>query len=128
MNVLMIDDDPIVVDQVELLFSMRWPEVDFVSASEGKPGYQLAEIVKPDLIILDMGLPDMDGLEVLRQIRESSQVPIMILTMKSQFSIETRARELGADDYIVKPFAPDDFLSRVKALARSRYDPPRKPG
>ena len=120
MNVLMIDDDSLIVDQVELLFSMRWPEVDFVSASEGKPGIQMAEIIKPDVIILDLGLPDIDGLEVLRQIRTFSQVPIMVLTMKSQGEIEVRGTDLGADDYIVKPFAPDDFLSRVKALVRSR--------
>ena len=119
MNILMIDDDPLVVDQVELLFSMKWPEVGFISASEGGPGYQLAEIVKPDLIILDMGLPDIDGLEVLRQIRKSSQVPIMVLTMRNQSFIEARARELGGNDYVVKPFDPDDFLSRVKALVRS---------
>ena len=119
MNILMIDDDPLAVDQVDMLFTLRWPEVDLISASEGKPGCQMAEIVKPDLIILDMGLPDMDGLEVLRQIRMSSQVPVLVLTMKSQINIETRARDLGADDYIVKPFAPDDFLSRLKALVRS---------
>ena len=120
MNILMIDDDPLVVESVELLFSMRWPEVDFVSASEGKPGIQMAEIVKPDLIILDLGLPDMNELEVLQRIREFSQVPILVLTVKSQWFIETRARALGANDYVVKPFAPDDLLSRVKALVRSR--------
>ena len=119
MNILMIDDDPLVVDQVELLFSMKWQEVDFISASEGKPGYQMAEIVKPDLITLDIGLPDMDGLEGLREIRKSSRVPIMVLTMKSQGKIEARARDLGANDYIVKPFAPDDSLTRVRALVRS---------
>ena len=120
MNVFMIDDDPLVVEQVELLFSMRWPEVDLVSASEGKAGYQMAEIIKPDLIILDMILPDMDGLEVLQEIRKSSQVPIMVLTVRNQPFTETNVKKLGVGDYIVKPFAPDDFLSRVKALAGSR--------
>ena len=119
MNVFMIDDDPLVVEQVELLFSMRWPEVDLVSASEGKAGYQMAEIIKPDLIILDMILPDMDGPEVLQEIRKSSQVPIIVLTVRKQPFTETNVKELGADHYIVKPFAPDGFLSRVKALAGS---------
>jgi DNA-binding response OmpR family regulator len=114
----MIDDDPVVIEQVEFLFSLKWPEVDFVSASEGKAGYQMAEIIKPDLIILGMIFPDMDGLEVFQEIRKSSQVPIMVLTMRNQPFIETNTKESGTDDYIVKPFAPYDFLSRVKALAR----------
>jgi len=117
MNILMIDDDPQIVDQVELLFSMRWPEVSFTSASEGKRGIQMAEIVNPDLIILDLGLPDMDGLEALRDIRKFSQVPIMVFTIRTQEIIQARAMKLGANDYVVKPFAPNDFLSKARTLA-----------
>jgi len=118
-NILMIDDDPLVVDSVDLLFSMRWPEVNFMSASEGRPGIQMAQIVKPDVIILDMGLPDIGGLEALRLIREFSQVPILVLTVTSQSSVKTRAIEFGANDYVVKPFAPNDLLNRLKALVQS---------
>ena len=79
----------------------------------------MAEIIKPDLIILGMILPEMDGLKVLQEICKSSQVPIMVLTVRNQTFNETNAKESGADHHIVKPLAADHIVSRVKALAMS---------
>jgi DNA-binding response OmpR family regulator len=117
-RVLVIEDNPEIVQSVALCFELRWPGVDLLSAAEGKKGLDLAEADSPDVIILDLGLPDIDGLEVLRQIRTFSNVPLIILTVRGEEIDKVKGLELGADDYIVKPFAPAEFLSRVKAVVR----------
>ncbi len=118
MKVLIIEDNPEIVQSVALCFELRWPEVVLVSASEGQGGVKLAQAESPDVIILDLGLPDMDGLEVLRQIRTFSTVPLIVLTVRDDEMDKVKGLEMGADDYIVKPFAPAEFLSRVKAVVR----------
>jgi two-component system KDP operon response regulator KdpE len=84
----------------------------------GKEGVELAKTEQPDLIMLDLGLPDIDGFQVLRQIRDFSDVPVVILTVRGEEMDKIKGLELGADDYIIKPFSPGELLARMKALLR----------
>lgn len=87
-------------------------------ADSGQLG--LSEIVfhKPDVVILDMGLPDMDGLEVLKRLREWSQVPVLILSVRDQETVKVAALEQGADDYVTKPFSTSELIARLSAIQR----------
>ena len=103
---------------ISTCFEMRWPDSNIVSVSEGKKGIELVETESPDVVLLDIGLPDMNGFEVLRQIRFFSSVPIIIETVEDQEVDRIRGLELGADDYIIKPFSYMELLARVKAVLR----------
>ena len=116
MKVLLIEDSAEIVESVSLCFELRWPEVNLISVIDGTRGMALLKTELPDIIILDLGLPDMDGLEVLRQIRLLSNVPVIILTVRSGEADRVKGAELGANDYIVKPFNPTDLLARVKEV------------
>jgi len=118
MKVLLIEDDKEIIDAISLAFRIRWPEADVVSTRLGQKGYELVESESPDIVILDLGLPDISGFEVLRQIRLFSKVPTIILTVRSDEADVVKGLEWGADDYIVKPFRQLEFLARVKALIR----------
>jgi len=99
-----------------------------LTAAEGIKGLKLAETESPDVVILDLGLPDMDGLDVLRELRSFSNVPLLILTVRGEEMDKVKGLEMGADDYVVKPFAPAEFLSRVKAVVRRCQFPDMKVG
>ena len=116
MKVLLIDDSTEVVESVSLCFELRWPEVDFISADEGARGIELVKTESPDVVVLDLGLPDMDGLDVLEQIRLFSNVPTVILSVRGGEVDMARGMDLGANDYIIKPFNPTDLLTRVKEV------------
>ena len=118
MKVLLIEDDRDIVDAISLAFQIRWPEAQLISTRLGQKGCELVETESPDLVILDLGLPDISGFEVLRQIRLFSQVPTIILTVRSEEPDVVKGLEWGADDYITKPFRQLEFLARVKALIR----------
>jgi len=118
MKVLIIEDDREIVEVVSLAFEIRWPEVKLVSTHLGEKGVELVESENPDVVILDLGLPDISGFEALQQIRLFSYVPILILTVRSDESDIVKGLEWGADDYIVKPFRQLELLSRIKALIR----------
>jgi len=118
MKVVVIDDSPDVAEVVSLCFQLRWSGATVVSASEGARGLELIETENPDVAILDIGLPDMDGIQVLRQIRSFSQVPVIMLTVRGEDADIARCLELGADDYIVKPFSHIELLARVQAVLR----------
>jgi two-component system, OmpR family, response regulator VicR len=122
-KVLIIEDDEAIVNFVRLAFKMRWHEADLISARLGEEGLDLVESEKPDLVILDLGLPDIDGFEVLKQIRLFSSVPIVILTVSSDEADMVRGLEWGADDYIVKPFRQLELLARLKAQLRRQVSP-----
>ena len=89
-----------------------------VEAVTGREGLQAAETRQPDLLILDLGLPDMDGLEVIRQLREWSQVPIIVLSARGQEVDKVAALDAGADDYVSKPFGVGELLARARASLR----------
>ena len=121
MKVLIVEDNNEIIDIVAQTLELRWPEASLVSTTLGGVGVELAEKELPDLIILDLGLPDMDGFQVLRRIRGFSNVPVVILTVRGDEIDKIRGLEMGADDYIVKPFSPGEFLARLKtALRRSQ--------
>jgi two-component system KDP operon response regulator KdpE len=122
MNVLVIEDDKEIVDAISLAFQIRWPEAKVVSTRLGQKGVELVETEQPDLVILDLGLPDINGFEVLRQIRRFSSVPTIILTVRSDEADVVKGLEWGADDYITKPFRQLELLARVKSLIR-RHSP-----
>jgi len=116
LKVLIIEDDPATVEMVSLAFEFRWPESILLSTDKGIKGAELVEKESPNVVILDLGLPDMDGIEVLREIRQFSNVPVIILTARTKDSDVVRGLELGADDYVTKPFDSMVLLARVKSV------------
>ncbi len=118
MKVVVIDDSPEIVEVVSLCFHLRWSGTTVVSASEGAKGVELIEAENPDVVILDIGLPDMDGFEVLHEIRRFSQVPVLMLTVRNEDTDVAKGLELGADDYITKPFSHIELIARVQAVLR----------
>ncbi|MFC1951131.1 response regulator transcription factor [Chloroflexota bacterium] len=123
MKLLIIEDNPEIIEAVSLCFELRWPEVNVISTDKGNTGVGLAESESPDLVILDLGLPDIDGFEVLRQIRLFSDTPVIILTVRGEELDKIKGLELGADDYVVKPFSHMELLARVKAVLRRSQMP-----
>jgi len=87
-------------------------------ASDGESALQLASAVKPDLVVLDLGLPKRDGLDVTRQIRRASDIPIIVVTARGEETDRIVGLELGADDYVVKPFSPKELVARIRAVIR----------
>jgi len=116
MKVLLVEDDPQILEAVSVCFKLRWPDVKLVFSASGEKGIELVETESPDIIILDIGLPDMNGFEVLEQIRFFSDVPVIILTVRGEEMDKVRGLELGADDYVTKPFNHMELLARVKAV------------
>ncbi len=118
MKVLVIEDDPGIVEVVSLCFQLRWSGATVLSASTGSQGIELVETGSPDVIILDIGLPDMDGYQVLKEVRRFSDVPVIMLTVRAEDTDIARGLELGADDYITKPFSHIELIARVQAVLR----------
>lgn len=123
MKILIVDDEPQVVESVQLGFTLQWREVDVLSAAAGRAALDLIEHETPDLVLLDVGLPDIDGYEVLREIRAFSDVPVIMLTARDATLDKVKGLELGADDYVTKPFDHLELLARVRAVLR-RLDLP----
>jgi len=132
MKVLIIEDNREIVESISLAFQIRWPEVSVVSTHLGEKGVEMVETEDPDIIILDLGLPDTSGYDVLKEIRLFSTIPVIILTVRADEPDIVKGLEWGADDYIVKPFKQLELLARVKALMRRNVpdtdDPPRTCG
>ena len=118
MKILIIEDDRAIVELVSLSFQVGWPEAELISSHLGKEGIELAESECPDMIILDLGLPDISGFDVLKSIRSFSSIPIVVLTVRSDETDVVKALEWGADEYIIKPFRQLELLARVKSLIR----------
>ena len=118
MRVLVIDDEADIAEIVRLTFGLRWPEAEVVTASTGEMGVELVERDAPDLVLLDIGLPDIDGFELCERIRHFSDVPIVILFARHEEVDKVRGLELGADDYVTKPFSHIELLARVRAVMR----------
>jgi len=118
MKVAVIDDSPEIKEVVSLCFQLRWSGSTVVSADTGAKGLELVETENPDVVVLDVGLPDMDGFQVIREIRRFSQVPVIMLTVRGEDIDVARGLELGADDYITKPFSHIELIARVQAVLR----------
>ena len=124
MDVLLIDDAPELAEVISLCFEMRWPKSTILTAGTAAEGVRLARTSNPDVVILDIGLPDRDGFQVCREIRSFSDVPIIMLTVRSDDHDVVKGLEWGADEYITKPFSYIQFLARVQAvIRRSRAQP-----
>jgi len=115
-RILIVDDEPNILGTVAPLLRARGYEV--FSAMSGRAGLESLERDKPDLIVLDLGLPDMDGVEVCRQIRETLNVPILVLSARGAEGDKVGALDAGADDYVTKPFGAEELLARIRASLR----------
>jgi len=121
-KVLIVEDDPETVELVSLY--LRRDGYQVLSASDGLEGLRLAREAQPDLVILDLMLPRLDGMQVGRILREEADVPIIMLTARVDEEDRLAGLELGADDYVTKPFSPRELAARVRAvLRRSSNDP-----
>jgi len=118
MKVLIVDDDPDVVEALTLAFDLLQPQCAVFEAHNGESAVETFYRERPDLVVLDIMLPDMDGYQVLHRIRRVSDVPVIMLTVKEEEIDKVRALGIGADDYIVKPFGMLELLARIKAIQR----------
>ncbi len=116
MRILVVDDDPPSVKMISFL--LREEGYSVLTASNGPDAIKLADEAAPDLVILDVMMPHMDGLEVCRRIRRTMHVPIIILSAKSETADRVVGLDVGADDYLSKPFDPTELLARVRAVLR----------
>ncbi len=125
-TVLVADDEPRLVDVVRLNLELEGYRV--IAAADGLEALERLKAHLPDLVVLDVMMPEMDGFETLRRIREVSSVPVLMLTVRSEEADRIRGLDLGADDYLAKPFSPRELQSRIKALLRRTFmpAPPRK--
>jgi two-component system KDP operon response regulator KdpE len=117
-KVLVVDDEPQIRRFLRSTLSAQNFEV--LEAETGAAALAAASREKPDLVVLDLGLPDQDGIEVLRQIREHSALPVIVLSVRSDERQKVEALDLGADDYVVKPFGIDEFMARMRTALRHR--------
>ncbi len=120
-RVLVVEDDDDIADVLRR--SLRQEGHEVRTAIDGEEALEAAADFAPDLVVLDLGLPKLDGVEVCRRLRESSDVPILILTARSDTDDRVRGLDAGADDYLAKPFERAELLARLRALMRRR--PPR---
>jgi DNA-binding response OmpR family regulator len=120
-KILIIEDDKDIVEMLD--YNLKEEGYDTISALNGEQGIALAGKERPDLIILDIMLPIMDGFEVCRTLKNDdrvAQIPIIILSAKSQETDKVVGLELGADDYVTKPFSPRELIARTRAILRRR--------
>ncbi|HLZ47443.1 MAG TPA: response regulator transcription factor [Candidatus Limnocylindria bacterium] len=120
-TILLVDDEPKIVELARDYLEHAGFAV--VSASDGSEALARARSDRPDLIVLDLGLPKLDGLDVARALRQGSSVPIVILSGRSDESDKLVGLELGADDYVTKPFSPKELVARVRAVLRRTERP-----
>lgn len=115
-KILVIEDDP----QIRKFLTITLTSHDYavIPAETGGEGIRLATSVKPDAVLLDLGLPDMDGTEVIRSLREWSKLPVIVLSVRNQEEEKVKAFDLGANDYVTKPFGTAELLARIRAALR----------
>jgi two-component system KDP operon response regulator KdpE len=115
-HILVIDDEPQILRALRTVLTAKRFRVSV--ASRGEEGLSLAAALNPDLIILDLSLPDIDGLEVCRQLRDWSQTPIIVLSVRDSEHDKVAALDHGADDYLTKPFGIEELLARIRVALR----------
>jgi two-component system KDP operon response regulator KdpE len=115
-RVLVVDDDPAI--QRALGIGLRARGYEVLPARDGRTAVQACEQDEPDVVLLDLGLPDLSGVEVLRKVRARNQVPVIVLSARHGSDDKVEALDVGADDYVTKPFGMDELLARVRAAVR----------
>lgn len=115
-HILVIDDEPQILRAMRTILTEKQFKV--TTANRGEEGLALAATSEPDLIVLDLGLPDIDGVEVCRRLREWTQIPIIILSVRDSERDKVAALDMGADDYLTKPFGIEELLARVRVALR----------
>ena len=123
MKVLVIDDFPDEVEIIGLCFRMRWPDATVISTGSGREAVGLVETGAPDIVILDLDLPDVQGVRVLKEIRRFSDLPVIVVSGDPEETTKINALELGADDCLSKPFPPTELMARAKAVLRRTHMP-----
>src|SRR6476620_4708841 len=124
MKILVVDDDPQILDAVTVGLQLQWQDAEVLSAADGEQGLRVFYEQNPDVVVLDVTMPRKNGFEVLQDIRRVSDVPIIMLTARGEDIDQVRGLELGADDYVVKPFSHLALLARIKAVLRRAEMPP----
>jgi two-component system KDP operon response regulator KdpE len=117
-RVLVVDDEPQIVRALRITLHAHGYQV--LTAPGGTTALRMTADEHPDVIVLDLGLPDMDGVDVVRSLRRWTPVPILILSGRLQTAQKVQALDVGADDYVTKPFAVDELLARIRAVTRRR--------
>jgi two-component system KDP operon response regulator KdpE len=119
-KVLVVDDEPALARA--LAINLRAAGWDVVTAADGRSALEAAATAHPDVVLLDLGLPDMDGMEVLAGLRGWTSVPIVVLSARQHGEDKVEALDLGADDYVTKPFAMNELMARLRAAVRRAQD------
>ena len=117
-RILAVDDDVIILTRIS---SILRNDYDVVTINSGVRALRYLELEKPDLILLDLGLPDLDGMEVIRKLRSWSSIPVIVISARTNEHEKARALDLGADDYITKPFGTVELLARIRTSLRHRH-------
>jgi two-component system KDP operon response regulator KdpE len=124
MKILVVDDDPQILDAMTIGFQLQWQDSEVIPATDGEAALQAFYEHDPDVVVLDVAMPVMNGFEVLQEIRRVSDVPVIMLTARAGEIDQVRGLELGADDYVSKPFSHLALQARVKAVLRRHELPP----
>ena len=124
-KIFVVDDEPQIVKVLKAYLEKAGFQV--VTASDGKAALAIFQREKPDFLILDLNLPGMDGLDICKAIRRDSNIPILMLTARVEETDRLIGLELGADDYVIKPFSPREVVARVKTIFRRTTAEPAKP-
>jgi len=117
MKILIVDDDPDVVEAITLSFQIQWPEAEIV-ADDGRTTMAVFQRENPDVVLLDIALPENDGFDLLRKIKERSDVPVLMISARGEEMDKVKGLEMGADDYVTKPFGSRELSARIRAVMR----------
>lgn len=124
MKVLVVDDDPEILDAVAVGFRFHWRDCTVFTSQSGTQGLDLFFKHDPDIVVLDIGMPDRNGFEVLQDIRRASDTPVVLLTARQSEANQVHGLDLGADDYVIKPFSILTLLARIRAVLRRTESQP----
>jgi two-component system, OmpR family, KDP operon response regulator KdpE len=124
MKVLVIDDDPRLREALEIGLQLQWEDAQVRVAADGEEGLDLFFREEPDVVLLDVTMPRMNGFDVLKEVRRVSDTPVIMLTARGEDVDQVRGLELGADDYVPKPFSHVALMARIKAVLRRAEMPP----
>src|SRR5919201_1667539 len=124
MKILVVDDDPRLREALEVGIQLQFEDATVLTAADGEAGLEAFFEDEPDLVLLDVAMPHKTGYEVLKEIREVSDVPVIMLTARTEDVDQVRGLELGADDYVSKPFSHLTLMARIRAVMRRAELPP----